>query len=259
MRFTPKFAGDTSAEEWAEAHLRALAAAASASPRRQRLAPFDKVRFAHQIDFATSGVLLAATTRAAAAAAAACFKARTAAKRYICIVFGHPSLDSWTSNEPLCYDERDPKGFRMRVARDAPAHAVDAPSSGVKSAATRFRVLCRGVCSLPGPWAGADVAALEAAPASGRRHQIRVHAAAAGHPLMGDCAYSPDADSFRMFLHAHELVLPLQGADADGAPEREEPLRIMAPLPRAFAAAMTPPLDVEAGEDGGAHGSTRDR
>ena len=45
---------------------------------------------------------------------------------------------------------------------------------------------------------------------TGRRHQIRVHAAHSGHPIVGDNAYSEDRDSFRTFLHAHVLEMPFE-------------------------------------------------
>ncbi len=120
-------------------------------------------------------------------------------------------------------------------------HASPTPddvAAGAKAAATSFRVLARGVCALDGPFRGAPVAHVEARPSTGRRHQIRVHLAASGHPIVGDAAYSADRDSFRMFLHAASLFLPLQAKRGD--PELT-PLRLRAPLPRSFAVAMTPP------------------
>jgi tRNA pseudouridine32 synthase/23S rRNA pseudouridine746 synthase len=193
------------------------------------------VRFAHQLDYATSGILLAATSRAGAAAAARCFADRTARKAYRCIVLGHPRSDAWSVDAAVSYDETDPTGFRMRC---------DDAGAG-KPATTAFRVLSRGACALEGPFLGADVAHVEARPRTGRRHQIRVHAAASGHPILGDAAYSPDRDSFRMFLHARSLFLPLQAAKGE-APR--EALRLTAALPRSFAVAMVPRPRDEDGE-----------
>lgn len=237
------------------------------------------MRFAHQLDYGTSGVLLASLSRRAAGVAASCFKARSAQKSYHALVFGHPSRDTWRRTDGVSYDPSDPAGFKMRAhatsADDAccqppapapasTAHArlsradglsaEEAAAAGVKACTTSFRVLARGVCTLEGPWAGADVAHVLATPLTGRRHQIRVHAAASGHPLLGDAAYSADADSFRLFLHAARLDLPLatvpltreqkyaaKQADSAAAPPLPEALRLRAPLPPSFAVAMRPP------------------
>jgi hypothetical protein len=258
VRFTPKFEGDTSAEEWVEAHLRGgskphLEKARCAQNAFcnalvcircffSRVFFLAQVRFAHQLDFATSGVLLSATSRSAAASAAACFAARTARKRYRCLLLGHPPSDAWTRTDAVAYDPADPAGFRMRCI-DAAGDAT------AKSATTAFRVLSRGTCALEGPFLGAPVAHVEARPATGRRHQIRVHAAASGHPVLGDAAYSDDRDSFRMFLHAARLFLPLRAPARDGG-ARLAPLRAAAPLPRSFAVAMWPtPTDGDGGAD----------
>jgi hypothetical protein len=125
---------------------------------------------------------------------------------------------------------------------------ADVQDPSAKAATTSFRVLSRGTCALEGPLLGAPVAHVEARPATGRRHQIRVHAAASGHPVLGDAAYSEDRDSFRMFLHAARLYLPLRAAARDGG-ARLAPLRAAAPLPRSFVVAMWPP---PADGDGGA-------
>ena len=153
------------------------------------IARASQVRLTHQLDFATSGVLVAALSRGAAAAAARCFSDRTAVKRYRLLVLGHPAADTWRRTDALSYDPTDPAGFRMRChpAVDdgaAPATGPTAP----KHAETAFTVLARGACALQGPFLGAPIAYVEAAPSTGRRHQIRVHAAASGHPLLGDAA-----------------------------------------------------------------------
>ena len=150
----------------------------------------EQVRLAHQLDFATSGVLLAALSRGAAAAAARCFADRTAVKRYRLLVLGHPAADAWRRTDSISYDPTDPAGFKMRChpAGDAPADVAEAGPEAPKRAETAFRVLARGACALQGPLLGAPIAYVEAAPSTGRRHQIRVHAAASGHPLLGDAA-----------------------------------------------------------------------
>ena len=79
---------------------------------------WDTVRFCHQLDNATSGVLVAASNKRAAGAAAKLFRERRARKTYLAIVFGHPKRDEWTVDVPLGRDPDDPKGFRERVELD---------------------------------------------------------------------------------------------------------------------------------------------
>ena len=220
-RFTPKHEGDdTSAEEY-------VTAACVGKP------PFSwtRVRFAHQIDYATSGVLLACGTQGAAAAAAACFKHRTARKSYAVLLLGDVKEDAWTMDGGIVADETDPTKFKMRLGDT---------TEGAKAAVTAFSVRARGTCALEGPWKGAPVAVVTAQPLTGRRHQIRVHAAASGTPVLGDCAYSPDTDSFRMMLHAWHLELPgiLPGEQGQPSPEA---LRLTAPIPRSFRVAFNGP------------------
>ena len=182
---------------------------------------WDTVRFCHQLDNATSGVLVAASNKRAAGAAAKLFRERRARKTYLAIVFGHPKRDEWTVDVPLGRDPDDPKGFRERVELD--------PDVG-KACETRFRVLSRGTCALEGKFKGAEVAKVEVTPVTGRRHQIRVHLKHSGHPIVGDNAYSDDRDSFRTFLHARALEMPF--------PEPRGTERWVAPEPESFAAAM---------------------
>jgi len=133
-------------------------------------------------------VLLAALSRAAAAAASRCFADRTTTKRYRLLVLGHPQTDAWSRRDAIAYDPSDPAGFRMRCVSDADVALSTAGPDAPKTAETAFRVLHRGACALQGPWLGHPVSYVEAAPSTGRRHQIRVHAAASGHPLLGDAA-----------------------------------------------------------------------
>lgn len=197
LRFTPKHAGDQSAEEFLEA----------------RHPELDVVRFAHQLDFGTSGLLLACKTKAATAAAANCFAARNAAKTYRCLLMGHARESAWSVDAAVGTDDSDPTGFKMKLDPEG------------KASSTSFRVLRTGVCALEGPLQGVPLTLAEAKPHTGRRHQIRLHAASSGLPILGDCAYSPDRDSYRMFLHAHTLFLPIK----DSAP-----LSFVAPVPGGF-------------------------
>lgn len=166
------------------------------------------LRFVQRLDYATSGVLLAALSRPAAAVAGAQFETRTVTKKYLALLHGSPAAaGAWSWR----IAEESPEGFHMR--------AVDAEGKEGRAAHTEFRVLRRGV------YKGAAVALVELTPRSGRRHQLRVHSATAGFPIVGDATYAGDefrffGDEFeppRMMLHALELSVKL--------PESEVPLR----------------------------------
>jgi len=179
-RFTPRWEGDASCEDWLNGEY-----------------PNKHHRFCHQLDTATSGVVLTANSREAAGAAAKLFRERKAKKRYLAVVMGWPEEDEWTTNAKLGKDPECEKGFRERVDEEKG-----------KASETHFKVLQRGYCSLEGENYGLKITRVECRPVTGRRHQIRVHLRHSGYPILGDQAYSPDRDSFRMYLHALELRMP---------------------------------------------------
>eukprot|EP00966_Prymnesium_polylepis_P090242 2090079-Prymnesium_polylepis.1 len=92
-------------------------------------------------------------------------------------------------------------------------------------------------------------------PRTGRRHQLRVHLAHIGYPIVGDYTYANDKLAHRMFLHAAALELPLRGLaprgggggggeqhqHADGGGREEMPVRALAPLaPDSWADSFRP-------------------
>ncbi len=162
--------------------------------RRQGVAkPF--VGLIHRLDLETTGVTLFGRTPAAVSSLTAQFRAGAVRKRYLALVRGHPLWNEQKVDQPIAADE-------SRTG----AYCVSPRGRG---AITEFRVQKR---------LGADdVAAslLEALPRTGRTHQIRVHAAFLGHPLLGDRRYGGPAfvtsptghrvDITRVALHAAEL------------------------------------------------------
>lgn len=140
-------------------------------------------KLVHQLDFATSGVLLLGLDRPAAAAAAAAFASRSVRKLYMALVDGEVRLPSGPGGAGalVCDQAVAPLGggdFRM-VAVGNGAAAVNA-----KPARTLVIPLSTG-------WLGGRrVSRLGLVPHTGRRHQLRVHLAAMRHPIVGDSTYN---------------------------------------------------------------------
>jgi tRNA pseudouridine32 synthase/23S rRNA pseudouridine746 synthase len=148
---------------------------------------------AHRLDADTAGCLVIALRRAALLAAQAAFAAGTARKTYWAVVRGAPPQEFGTIELNLARHST-PSGWRMR------ADPAGAP------ARSDWRVLG----SAPG------IAWLEIMPRTGRTHQVRVHCAALGSPVLGDPVYG-DGDG-PLHLLARAILLPLAPALAAEAP-----------------------------------------
>jgi 23S rRNA pseudouridine1911/1915/1917 synthase len=147
----------------------------------------------HRLDAGTSGLMVIAKTDTAYAALRRLFREHAVERRYLTLVRGAVANDAFAVVAPL--------------GRRAARVVVDATDG--RHAETRFEVRER--------LAGATL--LEATPRTGRTHQIRVHLASVGHPILGDRAYGGGGDDARRlgldrpFLHAWTLgfVHPLSG------------------------------------------------
>jgi len=141
----------------------------------------------HRLDAGSSGLLVVARTQEAADALIAQFAAHTAGRRYDAVVWGHPESPHGIIDAPIGRDPGDP--LRMAVVVDG------------RPARTEYQVVARYVS--PGA-----LARLTCVLETGRTHQIRVHLAAIGHPLLGDPTYGDRRTTLgleRPFLHAAEL------------------------------------------------------
>ena len=156
-----------------------------------------KPRLVHRLDRDTSGVLVVARTRSAAADLAKSFRKRVTKKTYWALVAGVPrGGDSRIST--YLVKEKTEDGDRMRVAKHG--------ERGADHAVTNYRIIDRNprkVC-----W-------LEMSPVTGRTHQLRVHAQAIGHPIVGDPKYfdvenweRPGGLQNRLHLHAQRIQIP---------------------------------------------------
>lgn len=170
-----------------------------AASRVQALHP--DARVVHRLDMATSGLMLMARGADAQRALGAAFEQRRIAKRYTALAHGHVEAVTGEIDLPLAAD------WPRR-----PRQKVDLTSG--KPSTTRWRVVAEPT-GAPGPSAPYDAAEgpstrLELEPLTGRTHQLRVHLAAIGHPLLGDTLYAPpevQARAPRLCLHASRLVL----------------------------------------------------
>ncbi len=144
----------------------------------------------HRLDRDTSGLLVLARRRDARRALGAAFESGGVEKSYVALVRGAPPEAEGTLCLPLAADPHAP-----------PRHRVD-PVLG-RPATTRWWTI-----DGPSPRAGATALRLE--PVTGRSHQLRVHLAWLGCPVLGDRLYGgPEADvEPRMWLHAAWLALP---------------------------------------------------
>jgi 23S rRNA pseudouridine955/2504/2580 synthase len=174
------------------------------------------IELVHRLDRDTSGCLLIAKRRSVLKSLHEQFRDGTIEKRYLALVMGRWQRGRDTVSLPLEVTHRAGGERHVRVA------------DAGKEATTSFRLVeDYGQASL-----------LEVMPHSGRTHQIRVHAQALGHPVVGDPRYGDSDFNFdmeklglrRLFLHAHMLSFrhPVTG----------EPCSVSAPLPPELAAVL---------------------
>ena len=162
----------------------------------------------HRLDKDTSGLMAVARTNAAYLSMTRQLKARRVSKTYVAVVTGTMAREQGEVDAPIARHPRHRK--RMAVV-----------TSG-REALTRYRVLAR----LPGH------TLVEAYPVTGRTHQIRVHFAHIGHPLLGDSTYGKaSAVVGRHFLHAARLGFYLP-------PNELQWRELEAPLPEDLTAAL---------------------
>lgn len=146
---------------------------------------FNKIWTVHRIDKLTSGIILFALNAEAHRSLNIQFEKRQVEKKYHALVNGNPTWDEKITKFPL----RVNVGHKHRTVVDE--------RNGV-SAETKFVVKER--------YPAATL--VEATPMTGRTHQIRVHAFALGHPLVGDVLYNaPESRVIqRPALHARSLI-----------------------------------------------------
>ena len=178
---------------------------------------FDVLRFglprppalAHRLDRDTSGCLVLGRHRKALAALGRLFKTGRICKTYWAVVAGEPEQEEGRIELPLGRKDAT-RGWWMKH------------DPGGRPALTTWKVMGRTQAVASN---SPRLAWLALEPVTGRTHQLRVHCAAMGWPIIGDSIYgaAPRTQTPDLHLHAREIVVPLYNNRA--------PIRVTAPVP----------------------------
>jgi 23S rRNA pseudouridine1911/1915/1917 synthase len=162
-----------------------------------------QVSIVNRLDRETSGVVLVAKTSAAARRFGLLMQDRQLHKEYLAIVSGWPDWETKTVDAPM---DRQGKHQPSAIWLKQTIHPKGA------EAVTEFRIERRFEKSTPN---GDHFAVIGAIPKTGRTHQIRVHLASLGHPVIGDKIYGPDERLYLEFIETgwtpkleRQLLLP---------------------------------------------------
>ncbi len=172
-------------------------------PGIREVGPEERPGIVHRLDKETSGLMVIALTAKAYSDLQRQFKQRLVEKVYLGLVWGEITKLEGTISWALGRHAKH--GEKMSVKTKKP-----------RSAQTHFKVLRK--------YSGFTL--LEIKPVTGRTHQIRVHMAASGHPIVGDVRYGKKKSNIqcpRLFLHAHRLVF--------SHPESHKRMEFVSPIP----------------------------
>lgn len=172
----------------------------------------------NRLDRETSGVVLIAKNKSAARMFGRAMERRLISKEYDALSFGWPKWDELTVDGPI---------LRKGEVAESPIWVKQMVHPDGKACETRFKVIERKMI------AGRKVARLRAFPKTGRMHQIRVHAAHVGFPLVGDKVYGEDETCYlryiengwsadleaqlllrRQALHAAKMRVPMEDGES---------------------------------------------
>jgi 23S rRNA pseudouridine1911/1915/1917 synthase len=161
----------------------------------------ERAGIVHRLDRATSGVMICAKTPEAHSWLQKQFAQRRTKKSYSAIVSGTPTELHAVIDMPIERNPKMPQTFRV--------------GSNGKSATTKYKTMR----------SDEKRSLLELKPETGRTHQLRVHLAHLGHPIIGDVLYGGEPAN-RLYLHAHQLEITL--------PNRERKV-FVSDIPKGFA------------------------
>lgn len=151
---------------------------------------FSDALVVHRLDMSTSGLMVFARGADMQRRLSQLFQERKVEKRYMAVVKGLLETEAGEINLPIAADWPN-----------RPLRKIDTESG--KPSLTRYRVLARQDGS----------SRVELEPYTGRSHQLRIHMAAIGHPILGDALYGDVHSAPRLLLHASSLgfMHPLSG------------------------------------------------
>ncbi|BCX03887.1 MAG: putative RNA pseudouridine synthase [Candidatus Roseilinea sp.] len=199
------------------------------APEVQAVGDARRPGIVHRLDKETSGLLLVARHETALHALQSQFKARAIKKTYLALCVGHVRPERGVIDRPI---GRDPSS-RRRMAI----------VPGGREAVTEYVVT---EVFTPGSAAGAQYSLVRAHPLTGRTHQLRVHFASIGYPIVGDALYGVRKDELtrrlkpRHMLHASELTFV--------SPASGQSVKVHAPLPvdmRRVLEELSPPSSLD--------------
>ncbi|MFC1482994.1 RluA family pseudouridine synthase [Candidatus Margulisiibacteriota bacterium] len=145
----------------------------------------ERLGIIHRLDKDTSGIVLIAKTNQAHAEMSKLFKERKVKKTYYALVKGNVKNDEGTIDKPIGRDPRNRKKMK----------AITNTKYKSRTAITNYKVVKR--------YNSATL--LKINPITGRTHQIRVHLAYIGHPIIGDLIYNPKTSNKGLHLHAKSI------------------------------------------------------
>jgi 23S rRNA pseudouridine1911/1915/1917 synthase len=165
-----------------------------------------QVSIVNRLDRETSGLVLVAKTSAAARKFGLLMQRRRLKKQYLAIVSGWPEWETKVVNAPL---DRQGRHQKSEIWLKQTIHPAGTPAQTEFCVERRFTRL--GAPGPPPPGTGSAVASagalptdkcslIRAIPRTGRTHQIRVHLASIGHPIVGDKIYGPHEQLYLRFI-----------------------------------------------------------